>query len=90
MFSIRHWKWWHWLLAGILMPLLMGALGLLIYIGLAAIELVARMFCGPAQSRGRALDSPRMRLVATDPETLWNDGDQLVGSMFDDTERRDL
>ncbi|NEX23743.1 hypothetical protein G3480_26330 [Thiorhodococcus mannitoliphagus] len=37
MFSIRHWKWWNWLLAGILMPLLAGALGLTIFIGLAVI-----------------------------------------------------
>ena len=41
MFSIRHWTWWNWLLAAILMPLLAGSIGLTIFIGLAVIALIA-------------------------------------------------
>ena len=90
MFSIRHWRWWNWLLAGILMPLLAGGLGLSIFIGLAVIALTARLLFGPAPPWDPELDAPIIRLVSADSETLWNDGDRLVGSMFDETERRDL
>ncbi|AFL73582.1 hypothetical protein [Thiocystis violascens] len=58
MFSIRHWRWWNWLLAGILMPLLAGGLGVIIFIGLAAIALIARVLFGPAPQWDSELDGP--------------------------------
>jgi len=90
MFSIRHWKWWNWLLAGILMPLLAGSLGLLIFIGLAVIALIGRLLFGPAQPWDTDLDGPIIRWVPANSKVLWDDGDRLVGSMFDETERCDL
>ena len=62
MFSIRHWKWWNWLLAALLMPLLAGGLGLTIFAGLAVIALIARLLFGPAPPWDPELDAPLFRL----------------------------
>ncbi|NEX19886.1 hypothetical protein G3480_06080 [Thiorhodococcus mannitoliphagus] len=68
MFSIRHWRWWNWLLAGILMPLLAGGLGLTIFIGLAVIALIARVLFGPAPPWDPELDAPLISLSGNEPD----------------------
>ncbi len=90
MFSIRHWTWWNWLLAAILMPLLAGSIGLTIFIGLAVIALMARLLFGPAPPWDPELDAPIIGWVPDDAAPCWNDDNRLVGSMFDETERREL
>ncbi|NCC37098.1 hypothetical protein HW932_14775 [Allochromatium humboldtianum] len=90
MFSVRHWVWWNWLLAGILMPLLAGGLGLTIFIGLAVIALIARVLFGPAGARDPELDAPLIPLSEPEPddyewhEPYWISSRRMPGSIGSD------